>query len=310
MLKSDSKILKFFTLFLFILAVAAIFYAAAKWFAASQKGNQEALSSINEMPIKNAASADQSAAAEDDRIQADRMLHDGRKKASQKYHSCLLNLILRGIINGGKENAQAIIEDTEKKVQKSYKIGDAVGAGILTEIMKNKVVIHINGKDEILMLSSVTFAENGRGRKIKIARSELNTALKNPNRLISQINLKPYVFDDGTGGLLAEEIVPGSLFDKAGFKTGDVIREINGARIENQNRLAALHQGLKYIPLDMVSFEDAEAEAGKLLLWLDNQAGGVAKEVSKVYRKVHSGEGIPVQFFRNGKSRTVIFSVE
>jgi len=301
--KSYSNILKFSALSLFILAVTAILYAATNWFAAYKTGNKDALNSINEIHQKNTAS-------EDEIIKESQMHYDGRKTASQKSYSCVLKLVLRGIINGGMENAQAVIEDTDKRIQKLYKTGDTVGAGILTKIMKQKVVIHINGKDETLMLSSVACSEDGKDKKVTIARSELDTALKNANSLISQISFKPYAFDDGTGGLLAEDIVPGSLFERAGFKNGDVIREINGTRIENQRRLATIYKGLKLIPFDILSSEDAGAESVKLLLWLDNQAGGVAKEVSKVYQKANAGEGVPVQFVRNGKNQTVILSVE
>ena len=115
--------------------------------------------------------------------------------------------------------------------------------------------------------------------------------------------------ENGIGGLKINEIAPGSVFDKMGFTKGDIIVGINEANIQRPRMLAAIYSGIKLLPEEMLSLDGLGSTAGSIVLKLNGRAGGVAHEVSKVYKKMESGEEIPVRFTRNGNSQTTTFRV-
>jgi len=95
-----------------------------------------------------------------------------------------------------------------------------------------------------------------------------------------------------------------------GFTDGDIIEEINGAKIQRPGMLTALFEGAKLLPAKIFSMEDFGSKAESVLLKLDSQSGSIGREVSKLYQKVESGEDIPVLFTRNGISQTRILKVQ
>lgn len=222
-----------------------------------------------------------------------------------KPNRALIKLSLRGTVNAGMENAMAVIENKEERKQKLYRVGNVIAGGVLSKILKEKVFIRIDGSDYVLAMDSTSSPEEEDGSVIMVSRQELEKALEDVKGFISQVRIKPHVFDDGTGGLVAHDIKPGSLFDKLGFENGDIIQDINGAVIKSPHKLAAIHEGLKVVPFNILSFDSIGSMAEDILLGIDNQAGGIVSEVSKVYQKVKSGEEIPVRLTRDGNKKAI-----
>ena len=67
-----------------------------------------------------------------------------------------LKLNLLGTITGDKEEAYAVIEDTAEKKQDLYRIGDTIQNATVKMILREKVVLNVNGKDEILGIEKVS----------------------------------------------------------------------------------------------------------------------------------------------------------
>lgn len=222
-----------------------------------------------------------------------------------KPNQALMKLSLRGTVNAGMENAMAVIENTEEQKQKLYRVGNVIAGGVLSKILKEKAFIRIDGSDYVLTMDSTSSSEEEDGSAVMVSRQDLEKALEDVKSFMSQVRIKPHIFDDGTGGLLAHDIKPGSLFDKLGFKNGDIIQDINGAVIKSPHKLAAIYEGLKVVPFNILSFDSIGSKAEDILLGIDNQAGGIVSEVSKVYQKVKSGEEIPVRFTRNGNKKAI-----
>ncbi|MDP3480859.1 MAG: type II secretion system protein N [Desulfoprunum sp.] len=61
-----------------------------------------------------------------------------------------LDLVLLGTIIGKKDESRAIILEKGKKTQDIYQLGEMVQGAILKEIVRGKVVLNYNSKDEIL----------------------------------------------------------------------------------------------------------------------------------------------------------------
>jgi len=63
-----------------------------------------------------------------------------------------LNLKLWGTVTGPADNTCAIIEEAGSRQQNLFKIGDKIRDAILKRILKDRVVLSVNGQDEILKL--------------------------------------------------------------------------------------------------------------------------------------------------------------
>ena len=63
-----------------------------------------------------------------------------------------LKLSLMGTISGSERNARAIISDEAKRKQDIYQVGDSVQGALIKTIDRGKVVLSVNGKDEVLTL--------------------------------------------------------------------------------------------------------------------------------------------------------------
>jgi type II secretory pathway component PulC len=62
-----------------------------------------------------------------------------------------LDLGLLGTIAGPPNNRRAIILDKKKKLQDIYYQGDVIQGALIKEIQRGKVILNVNGKDEILV---------------------------------------------------------------------------------------------------------------------------------------------------------------
>ncbi|MFC1892094.1 type II secretion system protein N [Thermodesulfobacteriota bacterium] len=215
-----------------------------------------------------------------------------------------MKLSLRGTVNAGMENAAAIIENSEEQKQKLYKIGNIIAGGVLSQILKEKVVIRIDRRDYVLIMDSISRPEEDESIVI-IRRQDLENSLENIENFMSQVRIKPQFFNDGTGGLIVKDIRQGALLDQLGFRNGDVIQEINGVVIQNPYRLAVIYEGLKAVPFNILSFDTIGSNAKDILLGIDSQAGGIVNQTSKVLHKIESGEKIPVRFTRRGNKKAI-----
>lgn len=66
-----------------------------------------------------------------------------------------LNLTLLGTISGEGDVQRAIILDKTGKTQDIYYKGDAIGAAIIKEVERGKVILTVGGKDEILLMEEL-----------------------------------------------------------------------------------------------------------------------------------------------------------
>ena len=63
-----------------------------------------------------------------------------------------LQLSLMGTVSGSDRNARAIISDETKKLQDLYQIGDVIQGALIKSIERGKVILQVNGRDEVLNL--------------------------------------------------------------------------------------------------------------------------------------------------------------
>jgi len=189
-----------------------------------------------------------------------------------------LKIALLGTVAGDKQTAVAVIEETDKRRQGLYKVGDSVQDAIVKMILRGKVVLRVGDKDEVLTMEessseraspSKTEKEGRvsraprRGTSITLRRSDIQKSLGNINTLLSQVRIRPHFTDGRADGLALSHIKAGSIFAKLGLRDGDIVQGVDDSRIES--------------PDDILSF----------------------------YNKLRSGSRISLQINRNGRQRTI-----
>ena len=71
-----------------------------------------------------------------------------------------LKISLIGTIAGDQRYAAAIIEETDKRKQALYRVGDSVQEAVVKAILRGKVVLRVGDKDEILIMAAHAVHEN------------------------------------------------------------------------------------------------------------------------------------------------------
>ena len=129
-----------------------------------------------------------------------------------------LKLKLFGTVTGDKNKAYAVIEETEKRRQNLYRVGDTIQNASIKMILREKVVLRVNGKDEILGIEEVSSGSRDSGRPSSIAnrrsqkkrpfkrsstadsqnitldRSKIESAVKNVNDLMKTVRILLIIF--------------------------------------------------------------------------------------------------------------------
>jgi len=178
-----------------------------------------------------------------------------------------LQVSLLGTIAGDEQSARAIIEDKKTRVQNLYRTGDNIEGAVIKKILRGKVVLRIDGRDEILTMEEGMAAESGSEREtekavsqvsrrpsaavtnrkiVTLSRQDIQGALENINDILSQIRVQPYMKDGASEGLVISDIGPESIFQKMGLNDGDIVQGVNNKRIKSPEDVIALYQSLKF----------------------------------------------------------------
>lgn len=171
-----------------------------------------------------------------------------------------LKLKLWGTIVAGKAYSRAIIEDTKTREQKLYKIGDTIQTASLAHILRSKVVLTVNGKDEILEIetkadktrrgrkspsfSSASDTDGKSTKNIAVKRSLIEESMQNLNQLMKDVRIRPHFRNGESDGLIVSGIKGGSVFRKLGLRNGDIIMGVDGSKIESVDDAMKLYSGL------------------------------------------------------------------
>jgi general secretion pathway protein C len=193
----------------------------------------------------------------------ERNLFDSKKGTGQHVESLDietleptdLKLKLLGTVTGDKKEAYAVIEDTVEKRQNLYRIGDSIQNATLKMILREKVVLRVNGKDEVLGIEEVHTSQPTRifsqrirtapSQNIALKRSQIESAVKDVNTLMKQIRVRPHFRNGKPDGLRLTGIRPNSIFYNMGLKSGDIITGVNSKNIESVDDALKLYQSLQ-----------------------------------------------------------------
>lgn len=166
-----------------------------------------------------------------------------------------LNLKLLGTVTGDRDTAYAVIQDTSQNRHDLYKTGDTIQNAILKLILREKVILQVNGKDEILEIEDVAASQQtdrrhpglhrATARNITLNRSQIESAVKNINTLMQQVRVRPHFTNGKPDGLSLTQIKPNSIFQRMGIRSGDVITGVDGKSIESVDDALKLYRSLQ-----------------------------------------------------------------
>ena len=179
-----------------------------------------------------------------------------------------LDLALLGTVSGDRQNARAVIEEIGKKTQGLYKEGDSIQNAVVKRILRTKVILRVEDKDEILTMeeSSSSRKETGpsargqaygdasrrlmqraqaRESTIAVKRSDIQESIRDINQLLSQAMIRPHYKDGNADGLAINRIKMGSIFFKLGLRNGDIVQGINGNPLTSPEDVLSMYEKLK-----------------------------------------------------------------
>ena len=209
----------------------------------------------------------------------------------EKLKETDLKLKLWGTVTGQDKRAYAVIEDTKAREQNLYRAGDSIQNAIVKLILREKVVLRVADRDEILAMEEIRASKGFRSgnrrsertssrnqpqklpvssypRKIRLKSEQIEKAMENLGEIMQQANLRPHIVDGQAAGISITGIKPNAIFRRMRLRNGDVITGLNGESIE--------------------SVEDA----------------------IKVVEQLSSGSDIQLQIKRRGREQTLDYSIE
>lgn len=162
-----------------------------------------------------------------------------------------LDMKLWGTVIGNIDSSYAVIEETKgnrrQREHNIYHVGDVVQSATIKKILREKVILSINGKDEILEMEEHCSSLRKRKRYTRpitqkriLHRAQIEKSVKDVNKLITQARIRPH-----SEGLHITHIKPNSIFRKLGLLNGDIITGVDGRRIESVDDALSLYRNLQ-----------------------------------------------------------------
>jgi len=74
-----------------------------------------------------------------------------------------LRLVLLGTVTGDSDDARAIIRDEQTKLEDLYRLGSEIQGARINRISRGKVVLSVNGRDEVLTIKDPDSDDQGGG---------------------------------------------------------------------------------------------------------------------------------------------------
>lgn len=257
-----------------ILCIAAAGYLGHTAYLKIRMGQESAKQTIS-TPKRKAVSFNRSPtpSPQDYRAIVERNLFHTKEKTEKKTRSepvqtkslkpTKLLVKLWGTVSSGEDASYAIIEDQKKKDQNLYRIGDTIQNATVKEILREKVVLNVQGRDEVLEMEKLESRGAGRSshvsrvqprkpggvrppsvRRIRLKRSQLEKALKSGDDISEQAKVRPHFTDGRQDGIILTGIKPNSVYRRLGLRNGDILLGIDEADIQSADDVSTVYERL------------------------------------------------------------------
>jgi len=206
-----------------------------------------------------------------------------KKVAEEKLPETTLELELLGCVAmAGKDSSFAIIRDKRARTENTYGVGEfIVSDARLEEVRPNEVVISRMGQREVLGMSFSDKSPSGEanifaGRPtnfpsptmpsrpeaaVDTAMRVVNENLRYINRaklmeeigsnigqLIGQLKTSPNMVENRPAGIKIEQVGSDALLGQSGLQSGDIVKSVNGIRVNAVDDLMGQSERLQSAP--------------------------------------------------------------
>ncbi|MFH1752564.1 MAG: hypothetical protein ABH875_00115 [Candidatus Omnitrophota bacterium] len=159
-------------------------------------------------------------------------------KIASRQDKQFLPLRLIGIYEEDRE-IEAFIKDMVSYTTGTYKTGDRIRGATITQILRDSVVLLKDGHKTILTLAN-PYRWSGEDDWIDpvsedryvISRRRLVNLAKDANNLIDEVTPGVNITDGRINGFCIKSLKSGGFVNQAGFRSGDVIKSINGRPLD------------------------------------------------------------------------------
>lgn len=185
----------------------------------------------------------------------------GASFAAAEARQTTLQLELLGTVAGSDPYSRAVIDDKTAKRPRVFKLGDQVGSARIVRILRNSVVLDVDGREEVLAMKT-----RPSGSEARSASDRGQPGLPDPGRpgsamatapapglskdvrdVLSTAQARPYFEGGKMNGFYLGRVDEGSLLKKFGLQTGDIIEGINDVDLQKPQDVNLL-QSMKLAP--------------------------------------------------------------
>jgi general secretion pathway protein C len=169
----------------------------------------------------------------------------------EKLKQTELKVKLLGTTAGEMEaTLAAFIEDPKTREHKMYRTGDTLQNATIKMILREKVVLTVNGKDEVLVQEKPGVVKSGAPgaaradagptdwpppaapvQQVTVDEEQIDKAVENLGDLMNQATFRPHLEDGQPSGISISGIKPNAVFRKLRLRNGDVITGVNNQSI-------------------------------------------------------------------------------
>jgi general secretion pathway protein C len=168
----------------------------------------------------------------------------------EKLKQTELKLKLWGTVSGPDgQSAAAVIEDQKTREQLLYRPGDSIQNASVKMILRQKVILTVDGRDEVLAMEEPGVTKGAPGgparadsfrpgpasepvQQVSVPEEQVEKAMENLSELMTQATFRPNIEDGKAAGISITGIKPNAIFRKLRLRNGDVITGVNGQPIE------------------------------------------------------------------------------
>ena len=180
-------------------------------------------------------------------------------------------LTLLGVVIGDQGGISVIVEELSSKRQLFFRLHDQIpDVGEISEIRRDGMVVRQGDQQEFLGLAASLIEKPpsapvraggavapvpGSPVRTVLDRREVDQAMGDLPKLLSQARAVPYVINGAMNGFRLDFIAPSSFYEKIGLKYGDVLQQVNGVDIRDPGTMLTLFQQLrneKTVKLDVL----------------------------------------------------------
>lgn len=153
-----------------------------------------------------------------------------------------LDFDLKGTVACNSSFGFIVVEERSTHKQKLYRLGDKIRSDKLIKITRNTATFNNGVRDTTLkiketmegsLMPNSPGAKGASSRNVTLDRRAVNENLGNLNSLMNQAVLRPSLYKGVQEGYLVSNIVPNSIYEKAGLQNGDIIIDINNNKLQN-----------------------------------------------------------------------------